>query len=168
MKNAYDAATIEGQQFVRRLLDDSDRRQESEALRSIGIDRPAGERDESGALAMLPEGGYHIQIADDGVDRTGMHAHRGVLEEGEYVDHEELIMKLEEELGFSFDEVRLAFDAHAYAEEVPNFYAIRERMVEIHEDGGNISLLADVLGINRGTLATAIWRQKQRRKGQEA
>jgi hypothetical protein len=130
----------------------------------LEIDSKPNEIDTSGGLSYLPEGGYHIVREDHSRDISGMHAHRGVLEEGAHVDHELLIEMVEQELGYSFDEARLAFDPLAYAEEVPNYYAIRDRMVDIHEAGGNISLLADVLGIKRGTLATAIWRQKQRRK----
>jgi len=150
--------------FQKRLDEDMGNRDIARIRSGLEIDSVVPGVDTSGDLSYLPEGGYHIVREDHGNEISGMRAHRGVIHSDEHVDHERLIEMLEDELGFSFDEARLAFDPLAYAEEVPNYYLIRDRMVEIHEAGGNISLLADVLGIKRGTLATAIWRQKQRRK----
>lgn len=149
-----------------RSYDNEMQRRDIKRMRAgLEIEETSDTLDQSGALSYLPEGGYHIVSPEaSSLERGGMSAHRGVLDDGEHVDHELLIDMLETELGYSFDEARLAFDPLAFAEEVPNYYAIRDKMVEIHEAGGNISLLADVLGIKRGTLATAIWRQKQRRK----
>ena len=164
----YEHSSKDSRDEFARILRDTDRKREAEALHALEIHGPPRslEGDDAGILALLPEGGYGVtDLSREGSERTGAHAHRGVLEEGEHVDHELLIDMLEQELGYSFDEARLAFDPLAFVDEVPNYYAIRDRMVEIHEAGGNISLLADVLGIKRGTLATAIWRQKQRRKG---
>ncbi len=174
----YKYSDYESRKAFEKILRDIDRRQAASSKRDIGIEHPyqsptgtdpidhPTRKPDSELLAQLPEGGYTVvQPARGGKERTGARAHRGVIQEDEHVDHELLIGMLEEELGYSFEEARLAFDPLAYVEEVPNYYAIRDRMVEIHEAGGNISLLADVLGINRGTLATAIWRQKQRRKG---
>ena len=172
----YEHSTEESRQEFQKILRDIDRRQSAIATRDLGIESqyqsPTGtdpidhptRKPGSDELSQLPEGGYTVINPSAGGERAGTRAHRGVLHEGEHVDHERLIEMLEDELGFSFDEARLAFDPLAYAEEVPNYYLIRDKMVEIHEAGGNISLLADVLGIKRGTLATAIWRQKQRRK----
>lgn len=164
----YVYSDSESRKTFEKILREKDRRQSAEALRSVGIDgRPKSLHDsDAEAGALLPEGGYSIiEPSRGGKDRAGSSAHRGVISKDEHVDHEVLIGMVEAELGYSFDETRLAFDPLAFVDEVPNYHAIRDRMVDIHEAGGNISLLADVLGINRGTLATAIWRQKQRRKG---
>lgn len=77
----------------------------------------------------------------------GMTAHRGVLHPDEYVDHEALIFAVEMRLGVTLEEVAEAFRAgnpDAARLKVKNY--IEDQLLELEEAGGNMSLLASILG----------------------
>jgi hypothetical protein len=104
------------------------------------------------ARDMLQAKGWGVIHAKDGA-REGIHAHRGVLHEDEYVDTEALRPALEAELGFTVDEVRSVYARKAKGGPLP--HSLRElrgridaRVLALSRSGGNLLLLARVLGLS--------------------
>lgn len=79
----------------------------------------------------------------------GMTAHRGILQPGEFVDHEALIFTVERLLGASMEDIGVLFGpGNPDAERLRAKSAIEDKFLELEEDGGNMSLLGSILGFH--------------------
>jgi len=97
-----------------------------------------------------------------GAADMGMTAHRGVLQEGEYVDPALLREAAEEALGFTYDDVssvyrqgRLGLEQRQLRERIDS------RLLALSRSGGNMTLLATTLELGGSTIDRAIARAKQ-------
>lgn len=92
---------------------------------------------------------------------AGMTAHRGVLVGDEYVDREQLITKTESELGFTIDEVRSVYTrlggpVPASLRQLRD--SIDARMLALSRSGANMTLLSQLLGVERRRIVAGIAR----------
>ena len=100
----------------------------------------------------------------------GMRAHRGILQEDEFVDMEALWEMIEQELGVSLDEINELFRAgNPNPERLRKKSALEDRFLEISEAGGNMAVLASAIGWSVDvegrcrTMKKALRRAKDRR-----
>lgn len=103
-------------------------------------------------------------------DRCGLVSHRGILHPDEYVDKPRLVSTLERELGFTIADVRAVYCQGRPSRAKLELRArVDARMLELAEAGGNMALLARLLGyyVHNGscsTLARAMARARQQRE----
>lgn len=123
------------------------------------------------ATEFLLDGGFGVVDTSAGTHNggtmgardAGMTAHRGVLFPGEYVDANLVAEKIAEMLGFSLADIRACYNRAGG----PLPATLRAKRAEIDAallaltaEDGNLSLLAEHLGVNRDTLYVAINRAK--------
>lgn len=78
----------------------------------------------------------------------GMTAHRGVLHPDEYVDLGSLTFALEMRLGFSVERVQFLYSKpNPSAKDIPDKMKLEDLFLELDEAGGNMKLLATLLGL---------------------
>lgn len=78
----------------------------------------------------------------------GMTAHRGVLHPDEYVDLEALVFALEMRLGFSIERVQFLYSKpNPSTKDIPDKMRLEDLFLELDEAGGNMKLLATLLGL---------------------
>jgi len=89
----------------------------------------------------------------------GMTAHRGVLQEGEYIDVDTLRAATEEALGYSYDDVssvyrqgRLGLEQRQLRERIDS------RLLALSRSGGNMTLLATTMELGYSTIKRALAR----------
>jgi DNA-binding transcriptional ArsR family regulator len=102
-------------------------------------------------------GGFSI------IDRTdgGLVAHRGVLQEGEYVDYFELRAQVEAELGFTYAAIAAAYKGgRPTAEQRQQREKIDARLLALSREGGNMDKLAEAIGLGPATIDRALARAK--------
>lgn len=98
------------------------------------------------AEEFVRSGGWTIVHVKDG-DRAGVHAHRGVLHPDEFVDSGVIETLVENELGFTLDEVRSVYRQGRKSDAQLALRArIDARLLEIAETGGSMLELARVFG----------------------
>lgn len=108
----------------------------------------------------LAEGGWsavEIGSAFDG----GITAHRGVLHPDEYVDPELLRTMIEQHLGFTYEEISSVYRQGRLSPDQRELRAtIDAQMLALSRAGGNLTALADDLGIPLRTIHNAIARAR--------
>jgi len=83
--------------------------------------------------------------------RCGLVAHRGVLHPDDYVDQDVLRALVEHELGFTYEQARSVYRGRGRrtAAQMALRARIDARFYDIRRAGGNLELLARVIGIDR-------------------
>lgn len=124
-----------------------------------GADTPEGEQ-------FLREGGWRIvDPAHTWKSDSGMTAHRGVLQSGEYVDEAALLSAVQRILGFTAEEAREAYPPTGGPPSARTRglrARLDARLADLAEAGHlNVDLLADVLGVTDRTLHRAIARGRR-------
>jgi hypothetical protein len=95
-------------------------------------------------------------------DRCGLTAHRGVLHPDEYVDIARLLPAVEARLGFTRDELRWVYrQGRKSAAQRMLRTRIEARLLRLAESGGNMEMLARVVGIERKTIGRALARARR-------
>lgn len=111
-------------------------------------------------LGFLRSGGWsavEIGKRHDG----GITSHRGVLHPDEHVDADALQAAVEDALGFSREDVTFAYqNGRPTAEQRQLRERIDSRMLALSRSGGNMTVLADALGIGHSTVDRAIVRAR--------
>jgi hypothetical protein len=108
-------------------------------------------------------GGWRVVSprARTGNERCGMTAHRGVLHPHEYVNTAELVAAVEKRLGFTLDELRAVYrQGRKSAAQLELRARIDARLLELRERGGNMELLARVIGVDRKVVGRAMTRAR--------
>lgn len=97
-----------------------------------------------------------------GASDMGMTAHRGVLQEGEHVDADELQAAIEAELGFTYAEITAVYKAgpKSATQREQRTY-IDARLLALSSSGANITLVADAIGLSRATVNRALERARE-------
>jgi len=108
---------------------------------SLGVaDAQAAEFLRNGGWSVISMGGGERQ-------RSGMNAHRGVLHPEEHVDHEALRPLVEDELGFTIEEVRAVYRQGPLSHDQRQLRgAIDARVLALSRSGANVALLGAALG----------------------
>jgi hypothetical protein len=94
-------------------------------------------------------GGYGVVHADKGKDfNAGMVAHRGDVAKTDYLDPAKLKVLVEEGMGFTLDEIQLAYSGRGRPtpERLELRARIDARLLNLQRKGGNMLALARVLG----------------------
>lgn len=104
----------------------------------------------------------------------GMTAHRGILQPEEYVDKEAVVFALEQRLGYKAEEVQFLYSKpNPSKKDLPRKDKLEDIFLELEEAGGNMSLLAALLGLQVRadgtcfTMARAIKRARERREASQ-
>jgi hypothetical protein len=96
-----------------------------------------------------------------GKDEGGLVAHRGVLQDGEYVDFFELRVQLEEEFGFTYADIAAAYrNGRPTAEQLQLRVRIDARVLELSRAGGNMEQFAKAVGISEKAVDRALIRAR--------
>ena len=121
------------------------------------------------ALQFVTEPGSRVATTRSG-DRCGLVAHRGVLHPSEWIDRDAVLALVERHLGFTTAQVRSVYRQGRLSDEQHRLrHRIDARLLSLAEAGGNMALLASVLGFHGGTnrsskvIANALHRARQRR-----
>jgi hypothetical protein len=94
-------------------------------------------------------------------DRCGLVAHRGVLHPDEYLDKARLVPAVERRLGFTLDELRLVYrQGRKSAAQRALRARVDSRLLRLRDAGGNMELLAQVIGVERKTIGRALTRAR--------
>lgn len=89
-----------------------------------------------------------LEIFDDPSEH-GMVAHRGVLtaEEVKWLDSESVVMAIEYQLGATIEEVKSAYSSGRPSPEAKALRRVMDaKFLDLSENGGNMTLLANILG----------------------
>lgn len=102
--------------------------------------------------------GWQVVLPRTGGAQGGTVAHRGVLHPAEYVDHERLVRLVGQTVGVSYDELRETFISRGRpsAEKAKRRAEILAKLRDALGDDGNVSLLAQILGIERTVITRAL------------
>lgn len=104
--------------------------------------------DEGQAAQFMRSTGWTMTHAKDGA-RAGVHAHRGILHHDEYVDLEALRPAVEQELGFSYGQIRSVYRQGRLSDEGRELRGLIDaRLLALSASGANIALLGRVLGFH--------------------
>lgn len=97
----------------------------------------------------------------DGKEEGGLVAHRGVLADGEYVDFFALREQLEEEFGFAYADVALAYkNGRPTVDQLQLRVQIDARVLELSRAGGNMAQFAKAVGISEKAVDRALTRAR--------
>jgi hypothetical protein len=97
----------------------------------------------------------------DGKEEGGLVAHRGVLADGEYVDFFALREQLEEEFGFTYADVALAYkNGRPTATQLQLRVQIDARVLELSRAGGNMAQFAQAVGVSEKAIDRALMRAR--------
>lgn len=133
------------------------------SARWAGVERnDYGSPDDAADADFLRGGGWHVVDPEhDGLD-SGMTAHRGVLQADEHVDTDVLLLAVEQELGFTLNELCSVYSTGG---RIPDH--LRElrgrldaRLLALSLAGGNMDLFSRVTGLAPATLDRALVRAK--------
>lgn len=114
------------------------------------------------AVDFLRGGGWRVVSPESG-DRGGMTAHRGVLtaDEWRFLDRDTAVAAVERHLGFALDELRSVYRQGRKSSAQAELCArVDARLLGLRRAGGNLSLLAAVLGLSRRTMENALRRAR--------
>lgn len=105
---------------------------------------------EGDALGFLLDGGWHAVTVNEGGGRSGgMTSHRGVLQGHEHVDSDALQALVENELGFTLEQVRSVYRQGRLSAESRELRGrIDARVLALSQAGGNVAALGRVLGFH--------------------
>ena len=119
--------------------------------------------DESVAFGFRFDGGWHVaDIRSNKEEAGGLVSHRGVLAPAEYVDPDVLRTMVEEEFGFSLDDVASVYTTKRLRHDQRQLRGdIDARVLALSRSGANMAQLANVLGINPRTMERALARARQ-------
>jgi hypothetical protein len=108
-------------------------------------DQAARELEERGFII---EGGWApVAIKNNSLHSGGLTAHRGVLHPEEYVDQEALRAMVEDELGFTYEQVRSVYRQGPLSADQRELRGqIDARLLVLSRAGGEMTLLAGALG----------------------
>lgn len=99
------------------------------------------------AAEFMRDGGWTIASIKDG-SRAGVHAHRGVIHEDEHVDLEALRPTVEDELGFTYEQVHSVYRQGPLSADQRELRArIDARLLALSRSGANLLTLARILGL---------------------
>jgi hypothetical protein len=123
-------------------------------------------RDLAGRLASVDQKGLDTGDSRFGIvvgkDEGGLVAHRGVLQEDEYVDPFLLRDAVEAELGFSYADVTAAYrKGRPTAEQRQLREKVDARLLALSRAGGNMDQLSKALGLPERTLDSALARARE-------
>jgi hypothetical protein len=109
----------------------------------------------------LREAGWTVAREKDPT-ASGMSAHRGVLQEDEYVDPTVVEALVEDALGFSFDQLHSVYSTGGRipADRVELRGRIDARLLALAESGANMDLFGRVTRLNASTLDRALTRAR--------
>lgn len=111
------------------------------------------------ARDFLSTGGWSVVSTRRG--GSGLTAHRGVLHPDEYVDVPRLRALVEPRLGFTLDELGSVYrQGRKSAAQLELRGRIDARLLELREAGGNMELLARVMGVDRKVVGRAMARAR--------
>jgi hypothetical protein len=119
------------------------------------------------AIQFVTDGGWSAVSPRSG-DRGGLVAHRGVLHPSEWIDREAVLAVVERHLGFSKTQAHSVYRGGPMSDAQHRLRRrIDARLLAVAEAGGNMVLLASVLGFYVGTnrsckvMATALKRARE-------
>jgi hypothetical protein len=114
----------------------------------IGDEHGETEDRELEERGFLLDGGWHAVTVTEGGGRSGgMTSHRGVLQGHEHVDSDALRALVENELGFTYDQVHAVYRQGPLSPERRWLRGrIDARLLELARAGGNVALLGSALG----------------------
>jgi hypothetical protein len=122
---------------------------------------PLGVREQQAAAFMREGRGFTVVLEGDEHD-AGMTAHRGVLQPGEYVDFFALRSKVEAALGYTYAQISAAYaTGRPQADQRQLRDKIDARLLALSVAGGNMTVLAKVLGMGHATMERALARAKE-------
>jgi len=99
------------------------------------------------------------------IDRCGLVAHRGITHPDEYVNVVALGREVRRRLGVTWADLDAAYcQGRKSAATLALRDRIDARLLEVAEAGGNMTLLADVLYLESGTIGRALARARQRKE----
>jgi len=107
----------------------------------------AGSGEPSGTPEALRNPFMHV-VSAGGTDGGGLVAHRGVLQDNEYVDAKILRAAVEEELGYTYDQIRSVYrqgPLSAAKREIRD--VIVARMLALRRSGANMAELGRAIGL---------------------
>lgn len=114
-----------------------------------------------GVAPEVPAEGFQIVDPSRITTDAGMTAHRGVLQDGEYVDFFLLREAAEAELGFSYADVSAAYKGgRPTAEQRQLRDRIDSRLLALSRSKGNLQQAAKLLGLNESTVDRAVRRAR--------
>src|SRR5574337_326043 len=105
-----------------------------------------------------------IGVKTYGATEAGMTAHRGVLQEGEHVDADELQAAVEAELGYTYAEVSVVYKVGGKpltATQREQRTYIDARLLALSASGANITLVAEAIGLSLATVNRALARARE-------
>ena len=122
-------------------------------------------RDLSGRLAKYDQKGLDTGDSRFGVvygkDEGGVVAHRGVLQDNEYVDFFALREQLEEDFGFTYADIALAYkNGRPSADQLQLRAQIDARVLELSRAGGNMAQFAKAVGVSEKAIDRALVRAR--------
>lgn len=130
-----------------------------ESIMSEGPHGPEPSEEEfaaGGFSVFTPARGGH-----DGVDRGGMTTHRGVLKGDEYIDQDVLREAAEAALGFTYEDVSSVYRQGPLAPEQRQLRdRIDARLLALSRSGGNMTALADSVGLSGSVIDRALNRAR--------
>lgn len=112
---------------------------ETERHVSLGVD-------DAQAHEFLTDGGWSIGTVKDG-SRAGINAHRGVLRGDEHIDVDAVMGAVEDELGFTIDEIHSVYRQGRMTDSQRELRGrIDARLLALSRSGANMAALARLLG----------------------
>jgi hypothetical protein len=123
-------------------------------------------RDLAGRLAKVDQKGLLTGESRFGIvvgkDEGGLVAHRGVLQDDEYVDFFLLREQVEAEFGMTYGEITTVYqNGRPNAAVLQNRAKVDARLLELSRAGGNMAQLAKALGLSEKTIDRAIARARE-------
>jgi hypothetical protein len=130
--------------------------------RPTGIDTAIARRD-LGERGLMPRGDeadpsrdtpevlrnpfMHV-VSAGGANGGGLTAHRGVLQAGEYVNAEELRLAVEDELGYTYEQIRSVYRQGPLSPEKRKLRGVIDaRMLALRRSGANLVELGRAIGL---------------------
>jgi hypothetical protein len=141
---------------------------DARGLMSAFFDGPGNEpaTDEGVALDSVRNPFMHV-VSPGGADGGGLVAHRGVLQGTEYVDADVLRKAVEEELGYTYEQIRSVYRQGPLGSEKRKLRSVIDaRMLALRRSGANMAELGRAIGFpikasgNCAVLDNAIARAK--------
>lgn len=130
-----------------------------ENISEIMSEAPGGTTPHEG----IPDGFGVVDPVHNNEHQAGMVAHRGVLHPDEYVDSDVLLDAACEAVGFTYAEITAVYRQGL---KTPELRQLRERidsrMLALRRSGGNMTQLADALGIAQSAVDRALKRARSR------
>lgn len=115
-----------------------------------------GEMIEDGGRA---DGWSVVHVRDNSEDNGGVTTHRGVLHPDEYVDEDLLRRMVEEEFGYTHEQIESVYSVKKLKTDQRQLRdAIDARMLALRRSGANMFQFAEAIGLNQRTMNRALVR----------